>query len=74
MTPTGKSLAVFGQTKQGSKRWELYKGSATNIEWRNAVTLAKDHPPRQHLRRINVRYMDFDEFEGEWIDEPEVKS
>lgn len=72
--PTGKHLSVFGMTEKGSKRWELYKGSATGYEWRNAVGMARERPPKQHFRRLYVRDMEIDDFEGEWIDEPEIKS
>jgi hypothetical protein len=79
--PRGKSLAIYGTAeirKRGRKytqqrRWELYKGSTTGLEWQRAVGLARKHPPDEPLKRINADDI-AGEWEGEWIEEPTIKS
>lgn len=80
--PRGKSLAIYGTAeirRRGRKytqerRWELYKPAGmTGQEWQNAVGHAKRHPPNRPVKSI---YADdiAGEYEGEWIDEPTIKS
>lgn len=59
-----------------SRRWELVKGNVSGDEWRNAVGIAKEHPPKQRysFRRTYAEDLDPDEFEGEWVDTPEIES
>ena len=79
--PEGTSLGIYGTAeirRRGRKytqqrRWELFKGSSTGLEWQRAVGLARKHPPNEPLKRI---YADdiAGEWEGEWIEEPTIKS
>jgi hypothetical protein len=77
----GKTLSIYGKARVKrrivSKRWDIAKGSLDGQGWRNAVGEAKHHSPnsKYNFRRSYAEEaIDPENFEGEWVDEPEVES